>query len=208
MVLNCPSCAFFFRAQLVFIVAFIVRTAEFKWVYLLLRPRHAPVHGGSERSTCSAVTRAWREQARACFESPSSTAPCAGGCHTRLHRPLHPHHAPARVRQRWRAQRRRAHVRWFSAINPSANKTTQKARGRPRRGRQWAARPRQTRALVCFSRRAVRGAGAALPRCPGPRSADLKRAPSNFSKSGRDGRRGAAAQHTHYGGKSFVEWAL
>jgi hypothetical protein len=31
------------------------------------------------------------------------------------------------------------------------------------------------------------------------RSADLKRAPSNFSKSGRDGRRGAAAQHTHYG---------
>jgi hypothetical protein len=66
-------------------------------------------------------------------------------CHTRLHRPLHPHHAPARVRQRWRAQRRRAHVRWFSAINPSANKTTQEARGRPRRGRQWAARPRQTR---------------------------------------------------------------
>ena len=47
--------------------------------------------------------------------------------------------------------------------------------------------------------RAVRGAGAALPRCLGPRSADLKRAPSNFSKSGRDGRRGAAAQHTHYG---------
>ena len=31
------------------------------------------------------------------------------------------------------------------------------------------------------------------------RSADLKRAPSNFSKSGRDGRHGAAAQHTHYG---------
>ncbi len=30
-------------------------------------------------------------------------------------------------------------------------------------------------------------------------TADLKRAPSNFSKSGRDGRRGAAAQHTHYG---------
>ena len=47
--------------------------------------------------------------------------------------------------------------------------------------------------------RTVRGAGAALPRCLGPRSADLKRAPSNFSKSGRDGRRGAAAQHTHYG---------
>ena len=47
--------------------------------------------------------------------------------------------------------------------------------------------------------RAVWGAGAALPRCLGPRSADLKRAPSNFSKSGRDGRHGAAAQHTHYG---------
>ena len=46
---------------------------------------------------------------------------------------------------------------------------------------------------------AVRAAGAALPRCPSPRSADLTRAPSNFSKSGRDGRRGAAAQHTHYG---------
>jgi len=47
--------------------------------------------------------------------------------------------------------------------------------------------------------RALRGVGAALPRCPGPRSADLKRAPSNFSKSGRDERRGAAAQHMHYG---------
>jgi len=91
-------------------------------------------------------------------------------------------------------------VRWFSAINPSANKTTQKACARRRRGRHWAARPRQTRAPVCCSRRAqCGGAGAALPRCPGPRSADLKRAPSNFSKSGRDGRRGAAAQHTHYG---------
>ena len=56
-----------------------------------------------------------------------------------------------------------------------------------------------TRPGVLQQMRAVRGAGAALPRCPGPRSADLKRAPSNFSKSGRDGRRGAAAQHTHYG---------
>jgi len=53
-----------------------------------------------------------------------------------------------------------------------------------------------TRNGVRQQTRAVRGAGAALPRCPGPRSADLKRAPSNFSK---DGRRGAAAQHTHYG---------
>ena len=56
-----------------------------------------------------------------------------------------------------------------------------------------------TRNGVRQQMRAVRGAGAALPRCLGPRSADLKRAPSNFSKSGRDGRRGAAAQHTHYG---------
>ena len=43
----------------------------------LVRPRHAPAHGGSERSTCSAVARAWRELARACFASPSSKAPCA-----------------------------------------------------------------------------------------------------------------------------------
>ena len=56
-----------------------------------------------------------------------------------------------------------------------------------------------TRPGVLQQTRAVWGAGAALPRCLGPRSADLKRAPSNFSKSGRDGRRGAAAQHTHYG---------
>ena len=56
-----------------------------------------------------------------------------------------------------------------------------------------------TRPGVLQQTRAVRGAGVALLRCPGPRSADLKRAPSNFSKSGRDGRRGAAAQHTHYG---------
>ncbi len=47
-----------------------------------------------------------------------------------------------------------------------------------------------TRPGVLQQTRAVWGAGAALPRCPGPRSADLKRAPSNFSKSGRDGRRG------------------
>ena len=56
-----------------------------------------------------------------------------------------------------------------------------------------------TRPGVLQQTRAVWSAGAALPRCLGPRSADLKRAPSNFSKSGRDGRRGAAAQHTHYG---------
>jgi hypothetical protein len=57
-----------------------------------------------------------------------------------------------------------------------------------------------TRPGVLQQMRAVWGTGAALPRCPGPRSADLKRAPSNFSKSGSDGRRSAAAQHTHYGG--------
>ena len=56
-----------------------------------------------------------------------------------------------------------------------------------------------TRPGVLQQTRAVRGAGAALPRCLGPRSADLNKAPSNFSKSGRDGRRGAAAQHTRYG---------
>ena len=56
-----------------------------------------------------------------------------------------------------------------------------------------------TRPGVLQQTRAVRGAGVALLRCPGPRSADLKRAPSKISKSGRDGRRGAAAQHTHYG---------
>jgi len=56
-----------------------------------------------------------------------------------------------------------------------------------------------TRPGVLQQTRALRGAGAALLRCPGPRSADLKRTPSNFSKSGRDERRGAAAQHMHYG---------
>ena len=37
-------------------------------------------------------------------------------------------------------------------------KTTQKACARRRRGRHWAARPRQTRATVCASRRAQCGA--------------------------------------------------
>ena len=41
--------------------------------------------------------------------------------------------------------------------------------------------------------RAVRTAGAALPRCPAETGL------ANISKSGRDGQRGAAAQHTHYG---------
>ena len=41
--------------------------------------------------------------------------------------------------------------------------------------------------------RAVRAAGAALPRCP------TETGLANISKSGRDGQRGAAAQHTHYG---------
>ena len=77
----------------------------------------------------------------------------------------------ARVRRR-----RRAHVRWCLAINPSANKTTQKARARPRRGRKWAARPRQTRAPICSSRRGQCGAQArpfraasalAVPTCRG-----------------------------------------
>jgi hypothetical protein len=84
--------------------------------------------------------------------------------------------------------------RGFSVINQSAAKQPKRhahagaagATGQPARGRH-------------APRCAAADAGAALPRCLGPRSADLKRAPSNFSKSGRDGRRGAAAQHTHYG---------
>jgi hypothetical protein len=78
----------------------------------------------------------------------------------------------ARVRRR-----RRAHVRWCLAINPSANKTTQKARARSRRWRKWAARPRQTSVPKCFSRRGLCGARArpcraasalAVPTCSGP----------------------------------------
>jgi hypothetical protein len=56
-----------------------------------------------------------------------------------------------------------------------------------------------TRPDVLQQTRAVQGAGAALPRCLGPRSADLQRPCRVGSKSGREGRRGAAAQHTHYG---------
>jgi hypothetical protein len=121
------------------------------------------------------VARAWREQVRACFESPSSTAPCAGGCHTRLHRPLLGHQ-PVRQQNNTKGMRTPA-PRAPLGSPPAAD----------------------TRPGVLQQTRALWGAGAALPRCPGPRSADLKRAPSNFSKSGRNGRRGAAAQHTHYG---------
>jgi hypothetical protein len=56
-----------------------------------------------------------------------------------------------------------------------------------------------TRTDVRQQKREVRGAGAALPRCLGPRSADLQRPCRVGSKSGREGRRDAAAQHTHYG---------
>ena len=52
----------------------------------------------------------------------------------------------ARVRRR-----QRAHVRWCLAINPSANKTTQKARARPRSWSRWAASPLQTRDPMCSS---------------------------------------------------------
>jgi hypothetical protein len=121
------------------------------------------------------VARAWGEQAHACFESPSSTAPCAGGCHTRLHRPLLGHQP---VRQQNNTKGSRTPAPRAPMGSPPAE---------------------DTRPGVLQQTHAVRGAGAALPRCPGPRSADLKRAPSNFSKSGRYGRRGAAAQHTHYG---------
>ena len=56
-----------------------------------------------------------------------------------------------------------------------------------------------TRPDVLQQTRAVHGAGAALPRCLGPRSADLQRPCRVGSKSGREGRRDTAAQHTHYG---------
>jgi hypothetical protein len=61
----------------------------------------------------------------------------------------------ARVRRGWRA-----HVRWCSAINQSANKTTQKARARCRLGRKWADHPRQTHVPMYFSRRGQCGARA------------------------------------------------
>ena len=117
----------------------------------------------------------------------------------------------ARVRRR-----QRAHVRWCLAINPSANKTTQKARARPRRWSRWAA-TLQTRAPMCSSRHtqcgprarsaadsrpyvlqqthAVRATGAALPRCLCPHSADLHRG----ILSGRQGLCSSAAQYKNYG---------
>jgi len=58
----------------------------------------------------------------------------------------------------------------------------------------------ETRAPVCSSRRVQCGAQERPCRAAAALAVpDLKRAPSNFSKSGRDGRRSAAAQHTHYG---------
>ena len=188
--------------------------------------RAMPAHGGSERSTCWAVARAWREQPRACFESPSSTAhapgaafqvPCAtppaaencmsrttaisphhpaistrrrgrgaGRFHTRSKRPATPRgecdgrllgsgparHAHALVSQgdartSARARVRTSHARAAAAASTRQvvlsrqlvrRKTTQKACARRRRGRHWAARPRQTRAPVCCSRRAQCGA--------------------------------------------------
>jgi len=104
------------------------------------------------------------------------------------------------VRQRWRAQRRRqrAHVEGSRpSTSPQQNNTKGMRTPAPRA--PLGSPVADTRNGVRQQTRAVRGAGASLPRCPGPRSADLKRAPSNFSKSGRDGRRRAAAQHTHYG---------
>jgi hypothetical protein len=87
-------------------------------------------------------------------------------------------------KHRTRVRRRRAHVTWCLSINPSANKTTQKARARPRRGRKWAARPRQTRAPMCFSRHGQCGARArpcrvasalAVPTCSGLAALDQNR---------------------------------
>ena len=113
--------------------------------------------------------------------------------HARRHGRASGHRTRARRRQR-------AHVEGSrpSTCPPQQNNTKGMRTPAPRAplGSPPAA---DTRPGVLQQTRAVRGAGAALPRCLGPRSADLKRAPSNFSKSGRDGRRGAAAQHTHYG---------
>ena len=172
------------------------------------------------------MARAWREQPRACFESPSSTAhapgaafqvPCAtpsaaenymsrttaisphhpaistrrrgrgaGRFHTRSKRPATTRgecdgrllcsgparHAHALVSQgdartSARARVRTSHARAAAAAStrqvvlsrqPVRRKTTQTACARRRRGRHWAARPRQTRATVCASRRAQCGA--------------------------------------------------
>jgi hypothetical protein len=65
------------------------------------------------------------------------------------------------------------------------------ANGQPARGRH------APRCAPADARSAGRGSGlAALPR---PSQCRPERAPSNVSKSGRDGRRRAAAQHKHYG---------
>jgi hypothetical protein len=102
--------------------------------------------------------------------------------HTRLHRPLHPRHAPARVRQRWRAQRQRAHVRWLQLRRQQNNtKGSLTPALRAPMGRPPAA---DTRPGVRQQTRAVRAAGAALPRCPSPRSANLKQARQNRDAMG------------------------
>ena len=65
------------------------------------------------------------------------------------------------------------------------------ANGQPARGRH------AQRCAPADARSAGRGSGlAALPQ---PSQCRPETGPANVSKSGRDGRRGAAAQHTHYG---------
>ena len=102
--------------------------------------------------------------------------------HARRHGRASGHRTRARRRQR-------AHVEGSrSSTSPQQNNTKGMRTPAPRAplGSPPAA---DTRNGVRQQMRAVRGAGAALPRCLGPRSADLKRAPSNFSRLGRDGRR-------------------
>ena len=94
-----------------------------------------------------------RRTAASCAADPPGTRMRSPG--TRMHARRRERASGHRARVR---RRRRAYVRWCLAINPSAKKTTQKARARPRRERKWAARPRQTHTLMCFSRRAQCGA--------------------------------------------------
>ena len=135
-------------------------------------------------------------------------------CHTRLHRPLRrritPDAAscaedPPGTRMRWSvkgmharrcgcASGRRARVRlrrgaqvWW-CLGHSTSKVISGSE-RPRRGRKWAfPLAADTSLNVLQQTRAVRGAGAALPCCLGPRSADLQGPCRVGAKSRREGR--------------------
>ena len=199
---------------------------------------------GSERSTCSAVERAWREQARACFALSSHESACfassskllacfasssenytsrktaisplhpaistrrrgrgAGRFYTRSKRPATPRGEcdgscaadPPGTRMRWsvrgmHARRRRralgrrarvrrqrgAHIMWCLAIkhHSTSKKNTKGSRTPALRAQMGSPPAADTRPNVLQQTRAVWGAGAALPRCLGPRSDDLQR---------------------------------